>query len=121
MVLVSNVAFGAAALGCAHMEIKNRGEWWFAASESNWLKSDSSRFRCTEDLFGRVIDFPELGPSSIRPEIYVAAFAKHLYVDLSGVYTHLLGTPLAPPLPHVGVVPVWCRYVLAFQLEIERY
>ena len=110
-VLVSNIAFGAAALGCGHMEICDHEDWWFASSESNWWESTSNRFASVEDLFSKAIEFPELGPNSIRPEIFVAAFAKRVYVDLNGTFTCVLGDPPDPQLPHEGVVPLVCLYV----------
>ena len=118
-VLVSNVAFGAAALGCGHMEICDHDDWWFAASESNWLKSNSDRFASVEDLFSKAIEFPELSPNSIRPEIFVGAFAQRIYVELAGNLSCILGKRPNPPLPHQGVVPPWCVYVLAFELNAD--
>lgn len=115
-VLVTNIAFGAAALGAGHVEIKDEQDWWFVASESNWLTRGLPDDRGAEHVFREVVPFPELSPTSYRPEIFVSVFADQAYLDLNGEYKQLLGEVTPEPLPHVGVIPPWCTYVLAFRL-----
>ena len=115
-VLVSNVAFGAAALGVGHVEIKDHLDWWFVASESNWLMQGLPAEHSVLRLFEEVIPFPELSPTSYRPEIDVTVFAQQAYLDLDGEVTYLFGECPLANLPHRGVVPGWCRYVLGFKL-----
>lgn len=115
-VLMSNIAFGAAALGAGHVEICNRGDWWFAASETNWLSKNLPDGVEIEDLFRSRVRFPSLGPNSYRPELYVGAFAEPVYVDLNGRFIELRGQ-VPSPRPHVGVVPPWCVYVLGCRVE----
>ncbi|MCY4657333.1 MAG: hypothetical protein OXC80_11035 [Gammaproteobacteria bacterium] len=116
-VLVTNIAFGAAALGAGHVEIKNENSWWFAASESNWLAKGLTDDHSEETLFLQALDFPELSSQSIRPEIYVSTFADRAYLDLDGRFIHLFGEEPTNPLPHIDVTPPWCSYVLGFQLS----
>lgn len=111
-VLMSNIAFGAAALGAGHVEICNSGDWWFAASETNWLECDLSENASVEELFKTRVRFPKLGPSSYRPELYVGAFAEAIYLDLDGRYISIKGE-IPDTRPHEGVVPPWCIYVLS--------
>ena len=111
-VLMSNIAFGAAALGAGHVEICNAGEWWFAASETNWLERDLPAGTEVEDLFKSRVKFPKLGPNSYRPELYVGAFSEDIYVNLEQRYFLIKGR--APTTrPHVAVVPPWCTFVLS--------
>lgn len=110
-VLMSNIAFGAAALGAGHIEICNSGDWWFAASESNWLERDLPPDAKVDDLFKNRVRFPKLGPSSYRPELYVGAFAEAIYLDLDGRYISIKGK-IPNTRPHAGIVPPWCLFVL---------
>ena len=114
-VLLSNIAFGAAALGAGHIEICDANGWWFAASETNWLEKHLPKDTQVKDLFLSPVPFPQLSPTSFRPEIYVAAFANRIYLDLNGKTQAIKNTLPANPLPHLGVVPPWCHYVLACQ------
>lgn len=118
-VLMSNIAFGAAALGAGHIEICNSGEWWFAASETNWLERDLTEKTKVEDLFSTRVRFPKLGPSSYRPELYVGAFAEDIYLDLNGRYIEIKGR-IPTERPHVSVVPPWCVYVLSCRVAKDR-
>ena len=110
-VLMSNIAFGAAALGAGHIEICNAGEWWFTASETNWLKRDLPPDTEVEDLFKSRVKFPKLGPSSYRPELYVGVFAEDIYLHLEGTSIVIKGG-IPSPRPHIRVVPPWCTNVL---------
>ena len=115
-VLMSNVAFGAAALGAGHVEICHEGNWWFAASETNWLERNLPESVQVEDLFRSRVKFPELGPNSWRPELYVGAYADIVYLDLDGRTSRVKGD-MPEKFPHVGVVPPWCIYVLACRIQ----
>ena len=115
-ILISNIAFGAAALGAGHVEICNESDWWFAASETNWLERQLPEGAAVDQLFRARIPFPTLGPNSDRPEIYVAAYADAVYLDLNGTYRTIQGDIPDPP-PHIGVVPPWCVYVLGFLVK----
>lgn len=116
-VLVSNIAFGAAALGVGHVEIKDHEDWWFVASETNWLALATKSSTPISSLFERLLPFPELGPSSHHPEVFVATFGDRIYLDLDGEHLHIQGKALALPLPHIGVIPPWCKYVLGFTID----
>ncbi len=117
-VLMSNIAFGAAALGAGHVEICNDGDWWFAASEMNWLLRDLPDETEIVDLFKTRVKFPKLGPNSYRPELYVGAFAEDIYVDLDGQYFAIKGMN-PTPYPHIDVVPPWCTFVLGCRVVPE--
>ncbi len=114
-VLMSNVAFGAAALGSGHVEICNNGNWWFIASETNWLERDLPSGCGVTDLFRSRVKFPQLGPNSYRPELYVGVYAEDVYVELNGRFVAIKGNEADARL-HVGVVPPWCIYVLGCQI-----
>ncbi len=117
-VLMSNIAFGAAALGAGHVEICDNGDWWFAASETNWLLRDLPDEMEVVDLFKTRVKFPKLGPNSYRPELYVGAFAEDIYLDLDGQYFAIKGMN-PTPYPHIDVVPPWCAFVLGCRVVPE--
>lgn len=117
-VLMSNIAFGAAALGAGHVEICNHENWWFAASETNWLERGLPMDTNVDALFSTRIEFPKLGPNSFRPELYIGAFSQSVYLDLAG-QTILIKGNLPTQLPHDGIVPPWCVFVLGCLIESE--
>lgn len=119
-VLMSNIAFGAAALGAGHIEICNSGDWWFAASETNWLERDLPESTNVEDLFTSRVKFPSLGPNSLRPELYIGAYAQLIYLNLAGRTVAVKGALPEKP-PHEGNVPPWCIYVLACWVDPEVF
>ena len=119
-VIASNIAFGAAVLGATHIELKNQDNWWFVASQFNWLKSNEHNSDINS-LFSSLIPFPEQSPSSYRSEIYITAFSESAYVvtehySLPVFQRNILDTDLIK-LPHIGVVPSWCPTVLAFRIN----
>ncbi|MYD43874.1 MAG: hypothetical protein F4W90_08285 [Gammaproteobacteria bacterium] len=111
-VLMSNIAFGAAALGAGHVEICNKDNWWFAASETNWLTKGLPDDTQPKELFHSPLKFSTLGPNSYRPELYVGLFAEDIYLDLAGQCIKIQGN-VPHPQPHIDTVPPWCVYVLA--------
>ena len=119
-VLMSNIAFGAAALGAGHVEICNAENWWFAASETNWLARDLPMDTTVEELFSSRIKFPSLGPNSYRPELYVGAYGRTVYLSLASKTKAVKGK-LPSKLPHLDVVPPWCIYVLGCLIEEEAF
>ena len=60
-VIASNIAFGAAVLGASHIELKNQNNWWFVASQFNWLKSNEHNHDINS-LFNRLIPLVALFP-----------------------------------------------------------
>ena len=115
-VLVSNIAFAAAAIGSGHVELVDQDDWWFVASEFDWMKPKPSLFQSPSELFERFIPCPELGPSSVRPEIYIAPYCERAYIDRDGAFQCVLGRHIPTPRPHVGVTPPWCTFVLGFEV-----
>ncbi len=114
--LASNIAFGAAVLGAGHVELTHDGDWWFVASEFDWLRAPSAHYSDRTELFDRMVPFPEQGPGSHRSEVYVTAFARRAYVVQDDAVWWVLGEQPASrsDLPHRDTVPPWCDNVLAF-------
>ena len=115
--IASNIAFAAAVLGAEHVDINEDTDWWIVASETDWMYPRPPSFNDCLELFDRIVPFPEQGPTSHRPEIYVAAYAEHAYVQREGVVTMLVGPPVTPPEPHQSIIPPWCTNVLAFRTD----
>ena len=114
--LASNIAFGTAILGAHHVEPTNDGDWWFVASDFDWLSSPDEGYPDSRTLFRTIVPFPEQGPASHRSEIYVAAFAKRAYLVQDDTVSWLIGN-WQQALPHENVVPRWCTYILAFNFN----
>lgn len=122
--IAENIAFGAAVLGAGHVELVAWGEWWFVASDFNWLRASTAVGEGSVlpelALFERIQPFPEQSPTAHRAEIYVTAFASAAYCRVDDAVTWIRGQPPAPgPLPDAGVTPPWCRHVLGFRLPAE--
>ena len=49
------------------------GDWWVVAAASDWLKPDAGPLRAQ---FRRMTDFAEYGFRHVRPEVFLAAFAR---------------------------------------------
>ena len=116
--IAENIAFGAAVLGSGHVELVDRGGWWFVASEFNWLApaSERSAHANERELFERIVRFPEQSATAHRAEIYVAAFASSAYYRIAQTATWIRGEARSP-LPDAGVTPPWCDTVLGFSLS----
>lgn len=116
--IAENIAFGAAVLGSGHVELVDRNGWWFVASEFNWLApmSERSPHASEQELFERMVRFPEQSATAHRAEIYVAAFAKTAYYRVAQAATWIRGEARSP-LPDSGVTPPWCDTVLGFSLS----
>ncbi|MXY58589.1 MAG: hypothetical protein F4029_01785 [Gammaproteobacteria bacterium] len=112
--IAENIAFGAAVLGAGHVELVDRGGWWFVASEFNWLAASNAHDKEVE-LFETILPFPEQSPTGHRAEIYVTAFAEAAYFRIGDAVTWLRGEATEEVLPDRGVVPAWCTKVLAFR------
>ena len=115
-VLVTNIAFAAAAIGSGHVELVNHKDWWFVASEFDWMEPKPPLFELSRQLFEGFVPCPELGPTSVRPEIYIAPYCTRAYIDRNGYFEHVLGGEIPHPRPHIGVTPPWCVFVLGFEV-----
>ena len=113
--IAENIAFGAAVLGAGHVELVDRGGWWFVASEFNWLAVSRAHDKEVE-LFETILPFPEQSPTGHRAEIYVTAFADTAYFRIGDAVTWVRGEAADGDLPDRAVVPSWCSNVLAFRL-----
>lgn len=68
-------------LGGGTCVIFRQDDWWIVGSEVDWLRHDQFS---TEELFRHVVPAPRHGNHSMRGEILVAAFSKHVAVLLDG-------------------------------------
>ena len=116
-VIASNVAFAAAVLGAEHVYINEYTDWWIVASECDWMCPRPPLFNNCMELFDRIVPFPEQGPTSHRPEIYVSAYSNRAYIQREGYVTTLIGPTVTAPEPHHTRIPSWCANVLAFRTD----
>ena len=116
-VIASNVAFAAAVLGAEHVDCNEDTDWWIVASECDWMCPRPPLFNNCMELFDRIVPFPEQGPTSHRPEIYVSAYSNRAYIQREGAGTTLIGPTVTAPEPHHTRIPSWCANVLAFRTD----
>ena len=70
-----------AALVCGATAVsieRSAGGWWIIWSTQDWLPSGASH-----SVFQRIVPFPQDGPTSMRPEVLLTAFAADV-VTVSG-------------------------------------
>ena len=116
-VIPSNIVFAAAVLGAEHVDINEDTDWWIVASECDWMCPRPPLFNDCMELFDRIVPFPEQGPTSHRPEIYVSAYSNRAYIQREGSVTTLIGPTIRAPEPHHTRIPSWCVNVLAFRTD----
>jgi hypothetical protein len=66
-----------------------QSEWWIVFCESDWIlkKSDYT----IEEMFSRIIPFPEAGQNSMRSEVLLTAFANDVVTTLDNEITVIKG------------------------------
>jgi hypothetical protein len=53
-----------------------RGDWWVIGCEEDWMTRQSSG--SVDDLFFKMVAFPEAGPNSMHSEVLLTAFATEV-------------------------------------------
>jgi hypothetical protein len=66
-----------------------RGDWWFVGCEEDWMARQSSG--SVDDLFSRIVAFPEAGPNSMHSEVLLTAFAQDVLIKEGGALHVLQG------------------------------
>lgn len=74
--LVTHVVSEALLLGGSETCTMHRGDWWVISSNVDWLATCPDY--APEELFFRIVAFPEAGPNSMRAEILLTAFAQQV-------------------------------------------
>jgi hypothetical protein len=54
--------------------VLHRGAWWLVVAEEDWMTRQSSG--SVDDLFHKIVAFPEAGPNSMHSEVLLTAFAQ---------------------------------------------
>jgi hypothetical protein len=55
-----------------------QGDWWFVGCEEDWMARLSSG--SVDDIFSKIVAFPEAGPNSMHSEVLLAAFSEDVLV-----------------------------------------
>lgn len=74
--LSTNIISDALLLTDKPITVLNKNDWWIIGSQADWLSTHFNN--SIEELFSRVIPFPEAGQNSIRSEVLLTAFAKDI-------------------------------------------
>jgi hypothetical protein len=113
--LTAAVVAGACLLTDQPVTALRRGPWWIVGSEGDWmqLQHDES----VNDLFTRIVPFPQAGRNSMHGEVLVAAFATDIVTaNQDGVQTIKGAAPDNQVVREwLMVNPLWNR-VLAFRI-----
>ncbi len=59
--------------------ILKKDDWWLVASEFDWIENSGGY--SIEEIFSRIIPFPEDGQNSVRGEILLKAFAQDVFTE----------------------------------------
>ena len=74
--LVTHIVGEVLLLGGSETCIMRSGDWWIISSNVDWLATCPNY--APEELFFRIVAFPEAGPNSMRAEILLTAFAQQV-------------------------------------------
>jgi hypothetical protein len=96
--------------------VVRRGEWWLVGCEEDWMARQSSG--SVDDLFAKIVPFPEAGPNSMHSEILLMAFAKEVLIKEDATLRAVKGLVAADDevWDILRSAPHWRRAV-AFRLE----
>ena len=85
--MAQQVSWDALVYGNGSCEIFRALEWWFIASESDWLKGADGKDEV--ELFSRLIAAPEFGDNCNRSEIVINAFATDVWIVTPSEYKRI--------------------------------
>jgi hypothetical protein len=93
--------------------------WWIIAGEQDWLTT--SPWATEEELFTRIVPFPEAGANSMRAEVLLAAFATDIVTMKQGNPRVIKGAIAADAeiWKSMKSRPEWQR-VVAFRLNQDE-
>lgn len=70
--LASRLSADALLLGASRTLVVHDGEWWAVAADADWFSPAPIP---ADELFRRIVPFPEAGVNSMRSEVLLTAFA----------------------------------------------
>jgi hypothetical protein len=105
---------GACLAGRAPVTVFRQGPWWVVAGEADWMTARPGL--TADELFSRMVAFPEAGPNSAHPEVLLSALADVVITAAAGEVRLVKGTaPRDDPIWNVlRSRPEWKR-VVAFR------
>jgi hypothetical protein len=114
--LALNLVRGIVLLNNGPVSLAHFDRWWLVAAEADWMSADAGA--TAEDVFHRLVPFPEAGPNSIRPEVLLTAFATTVVTWHLGRVTVVKGevSPDDEIERVVAAHPLWKRWV-AFRMD----
>ena len=93
--LVGRVVSSAVALGERSVSVQIIDKWCFVCSEGDWIIRNHSNIIDKQDIFSTIIPLPELGEEQSRPEVFISAFAEHIFIrEVDGEVLGLKGGDL---------------------------
>jgi hypothetical protein len=78
--LSTNIVSDALLLVDEPISAQKQDEWWIVSCERDWIANQSNLI--VEEIFSRIIPFPEAGQNSMRSEVLLTAFAKDVITIL---------------------------------------
>jgi len=99
-------------LGGRNVGILRHDTWWIVGADEDWLVHPQLS---TEDLFARLVAFPEAGDNSVRSEILVSVFAQDVVLFLDRIGTSLRGKPIPNVVSEIVANRSEWRRAISFQ------
>jgi len=88
--LAESIAGDSLTLTGGPVTVFRRGDWWFVGCEEDWMALPSGP--SVDELFCRIVAFPEAGPNAMHSEILLTAFARDVLLKEGGTLRALKGS-----------------------------
>lgn len=112
--LVTELLTDAKLLGIKEAEYFSFANWHLIKAESNWIIKNTLGITLIEDIFNRIIPFPEAGVNSIRSEVIITAFASDVFVWYQESLTVIKGNKPNPEL--VDLLFLQPKFCIGFRM-----
>jgi hypothetical protein len=71
-------------LGCSHVQARVHEPWSVVSADLDWFNVPARVPASEDELFARLLAFPEAGDNSCRAEVLIAAFAHDVITGSRG-------------------------------------
>src|SRR5256885_1322137 len=116
--LARQLAGDAIYLGAKRVQIMEVNDWLLVAADLDWIKKSAQTG--INDVFSRIIPFPQAGVNSMRSEVLLGAFADDVFTaDTSGHEIVKGQAPKDSDVYRAAKEENWAR-VVAFRVARKR-
>jgi hypothetical protein len=116
--LARQLAGDAIYLGAKRVQIMEVNDWLLVAADVDWMNKNAQTG--VNDLFNRIIPFPQAGVNSMRSEVLVSAFADDVFTADANGHEIVKGqAPKDTEVYRAAKEENWAR-VVAFRIARKR-